>query len=181
MKIADVVGYARVDTNTCKGRPMTETSRRREQQSGRFEIDLAFDDAFKLFTAEGERLWVPGWSPEILGPLPQAPGLVFMTGEESERTIWTVLESRPDKGVLRYSRVTPGSRAGLVEVRLEPTGDRTRVQVTYDLTALSPDGERDLEAYSAPRFAEMLENWQALIAEFLTADGARDRIAGALV
>ena len=88
---------------------------RREIQSGRFALALPKANAFKLFTAEGERLWVPGWAPEILGPLPQATGLVFLTGEGAERTIWTVVESDPARGLVRYSRVTPGSRAGFVQ------------------------------------------------------------------
>ena len=156
---------------------MAARAPRRERHTGRFELALPRDEAFKLFTADGERLWVPGWTPAILGPLPQAPGLVFLTGEGAERTIWTVLESDPVDGLVRYSRVTPGSRAGLVEVRVSGEGDRTRVDVTYDLTALSPEGEEALEAYSAPRFAEMLANWEKLIAAFLDSAGARGRLA----
>ncbi len=153
---------------------------RRERQTGGFELPLPLREAFKLFTAEGERLWVPGWSPEILGPLPQADGLVFLTGEGAEHTIWTVIESDPD-GRLLYSRVTPGSRAGLVEVRLREAGETTRVDVTYDLTALSEEGERALDAYAETRFAEMLADWQALIAAFLAREGARERLAAAIV
>lgn len=154
---------------------------RRETQTGGFELDLPMKDAFKLFTAEGERLWVPGWSPEVLGELPQAPGLVFLTGEGSEHTIWTIIESNPVGGFVRYSRVTPGSRAGLVEVRLAVVGDRTRVDVTYDLTALTPDGEQALTAYSGPRFVEMLEQWRELIAAYLRGQGARERLEEAIV
>jgi hypothetical protein len=72
-------------------------------------------------------------------------------------------------------------RAGLVEVRLTGEGERSRVEVSYDLTALSADGEASLEAYSAPRFAEMLEKWHALITDFLRSDGARERLAAAIV
>ena len=154
---------------------------RRERHKGHIERPLPVEDAFKLFTAEGERLWVPGWSPEILGPVPQAPGLVFLTGDGDEWTIWTVLASDPAGGVLRYSRVTPALRAGLVEVRLTGEGERSRVEVSYDLTALSSDGEASLEAYSAPRFAQMLESWHALITDFLRSDGARERLAAAIV
>ena len=154
---------------------------RRERQQGHIELPLPANEAFKLFTAEGERLWVPGWSPEILGPVPQAPGMVFLTGDGAERTIWTVIASDPVGGMLRYSRVTPALRAGLVEVRLTGEGERSRVEVNYDLTALSSDGEESLEAYSAPRFAEMLETWHALITAFLRSDGARERLAAAIV
>ena len=153
----------------------------RERQTGHFELTLSVEDAFKLFTAEGERLWVPDWLPEILGEVPQAPGLVFLTGEGAERTIWTVIESDPARGLLLYSRVTPGSRAGLVEVRLTGENGRTRVDVRYDLTALSVEGERSLEAYSAPRFADMLDTWHALITAFLRRADARERLAAAII
>ena len=160
---------------------MAERFPRRERRQGQFELPLPAEVAFKLFTAEGERLWVPGWAPEMLGPVPQAPGLVFLTGEGDEWTIWTVIDSDPAGGILRYSRVTPAFRAGIVEVRLTGEGERCRVEVSYDLTALSSDGEESLEAYSAARFAEMLETWHALITDFLRSDGARDRLAAAIV
>ena len=38
-------------------------------------------------TAEGETLWVPGWSPTILGDLPQHPGLVFLTEANGQQVI----------------------------------------------------------------------------------------------
>jgi hypothetical protein len=160
---------------------MAERFPRRERRKGQIELPLPAEAAFKLFTAEGERLWVPGWSPEVLGPVPQAPGLVFLTGEGAERTIWTVIESDPSRGLLLYSRVTPGSRAGLVEVRLTGENGRTRVDVSYDLTALSAEGVSSLEAYSAPRFADMLETWHALITAFLRRADARERLAAAIV
>jgi hypothetical protein len=153
---------------------------RREVQSGRFTLDLPSDEAFKLFTAEGERLWVPGWSPHILGPLPQARGLVFLTGKGAERTIWTVIESDESRGLVLYSRVTAGSRAGLVRVRVEADRDGSSVEVTYDMTALSPQREAALDAYSEAGFREMLGTWQHLIAEFLAGDGARERLASVI-
>jgi hypothetical protein len=137
---------------------------------GGFRLDLPTAEAFKLFTAAGERLWVPGWSPEILGPLPQAPGLVFLTGEGVERTIWTVIESDPARGRARYSRVTPASRAGTVTVEVSPAEGGCHVEVAYDLTALDPDGAASLDAYAPERFAEMLEHWRALIEDLLARD-----------
>ena len=159
---------------------METKARRREIRTGHFTLELPMRDAFKLFTAEGERLWVPDWSPAILGALPQAPGLVFLTGTGADHTIWTVLDSEcaATRGHARYSRVTPGSRAGIVDVQLTAEAtERTRVDVSYDLTALSPDGERALDAYDAPRFAQMLESWRTLITSFLAREGARETLA----
>jgi hypothetical protein len=147
-----------------------ETDITRITRSGHFRLALPPALAFKLFTAVGERLWVPGWTPEILGPLPQAGGLVFLTGDGAERTIWTVIDSDPVGGRVRYSRVTPASRAGAVTIELAPTGTGCRVEVTYDLTALNADGAAALDAYAPDRFAAMLNHWRELIETMLAKD-----------
>ena len=135
--------------------------------SGSFELALSPHEAFDLFTAEGERLWVPGWSPTILGELPQHPGLVFLTEASGRQTIWTVIDS--DWAALRhcYSRVTPGVSAGTVEVQICPTESGSEVIVSYDLTALSPEGEAVLEGYADPHFAEMMGVWRSLVEAML--------------
>lgn len=135
----------------------------RIRREGDFFIDIPPREAFKLFTAAGERLWVPGWDPTIFGALPQGPGLVFMTGLGPDQTIWTVLESDQEGGHLRYSRVTPGSKAGTVEVELVETGEGSTVTVTYDLTALEPGRTETLAAYSPARYGEMMSEWRSLI------------------
>lgn len=140
---------------------------RRVRQSGAFHLPLPPQAAFHLFTAEGEKLWVPGWDPEILGETPQQAGLVFLTGEDEERTIWTVLESDPAVGRVRYSRVTPGSRAGTVEVNIAAEAAGSRIEVTYDLTALSNAGAIALEAYAGNQFTSMLTQWRTLIGQYL--------------
>ena len=91
--------------------------------SGIFELSVPPNEAFPLFTAAGEERWIDEWRPTYLGPKePQSKGLVFITGSADERTIWTVLETDRTKGRLAYSRVTPESRAGIVEVELAAHG-----------------------------------------------------------
>ena len=136
---------------------------RRVRATGTFELPLAAREAFELFTAEGERRWVPGWSPDILGPLPQHPGLVFRTEAHGRETIWTVIESDPASLRHLYSRVTPGHTAATVEVRLHPAGSTCRVDVGYDLTALADDHAAVLAPYVGEAFHAMLAEWLALI------------------
>jgi hypothetical protein len=81
----------------------------------------------------GERAWAPGWDPVF--PAGEAgdgaaPGTVFLTGAST----WVVVDRTADR--VRYARVTPGVRAGTVEVRLRPDGDETLADVTYVTTAL---------------------------------------------
>ena len=142
----------------------------RVQSSGSFDLPLAPDEAFALFTAEGERRWVPGWSPEMLGSLPQHRGLVFLTEADGNQTIWTVLESDPTTFTHRYSRVTPGKTAGIVEAKLFPARNGCRVSVSYDMTALTEAGHQALAAYRGSAFADMLVKWQELIATALESE-----------
>ena len=139
----------------------------RARRSDCFRLPLSPDQAFDLFTAEGERRWVPGWSPLILGPLPQAPGLVFLTGDGDEATIWTVLEHDRARWRHRYSRVTPKLRAGTVAVDLTPDPEGCRVNVAYDLTALPGAGEAALSMYDEASFSAMLQEWRRLLMNWI--------------
>jgi hypothetical protein len=114
----------------------------------RFHVALPPERAMHLFTPVGERLWVPGWAPRF--PAGEsgdgsAPGTVFLTDD----THWVVIDRTPDR--VRYARVTPGVRAGTVEVRVEPDGEGTSVEVTYDITPLveGDDHAPDIVAWEA--------------------------------
>jgi hypothetical protein len=139
---------------------------KKAKASGSFHLPLPPEEAFDLFTAEGEKLWVPNWKPQILGPTPQSAGLVFLTWRDEICTIWTVVES--DKSALRhcYSRVTLGAHAGLVRLSLTPDHGGSRVCVTYDMTALPGSLATALDDYRARAFETMLSEWAALLREF---------------
>lgn len=123
-----------------------------------------------LLTPEGERLWVPGWDPEPVTPAARVPavGGVFVTGSGAERTFWTVVGVTDRE--LRYARVTPGSRVGVVDVALTPEGgdpEVTSVRVRYSYVALGPQGERALAELSEERFAAAIEGWRAPLQRLL--------------
>ncbi len=145
---------------------MTKAHASRVRRSGSFSLGAAPCDAFRLFTAEGEREWVPGWEPTLLGPAHE-PGLVFLTGAGREATIWTVLEHDPRTFKHRYSRVTPALRAGTVEVCLYREGRGCRVDLTYELTALPGAGDDALAGYSEAKFEAMLREWRDLLSAHL--------------
>jgi hypothetical protein len=99
-------------------------------------VPLPPERALHLFTPVGERAWAPGWDPVF--PAGErgdgaAPGTVFLTGA----SIWVVVDREPDR--VRYARVTPGVRAGTVEVRLRADGPHTLADVTYETTALDDE------------------------------------------
>ncbi len=140
----------------------------RSRRQGRFDLAIPAADAFELFTAEGERRWVAGWEPKILSDCGALePGAVFLTDHGGEATIWTVIAADRAVGRLLYSRVSPGRRAGTVEVRIEPDGPRSKITVAYDMTALGPNGEMAVAAMDEAGFAAMLGDWKRLIEQSL--------------
>ncbi|HEY3001395.1 MAG TPA: hypothetical protein VGJ44_03520, partial [Kribbellaceae bacterium] len=54
--------------------------------TGRITIDAPPDEAYRLFTPEGERAWAAGWDPSYPVPATDdtAPGTVFETGAQGE-------------------------------------------------------------------------------------------------
>jgi hypothetical protein len=129
------------------------------------------DRAFPLFTPLGERLWAPGWEPHPHSPADgeARAGAVFSTqGEDGRGTLWVIVDWEPERYLVRYARVTPGLRAGTVEVACAPgPDDSTVATVTYDLTALGPAGDAALATWTESWYAEYLAEWQRQIAAAL--------------
>ena len=135
-------------------------------------VPLPPAEAMALFTARGERRWVEGWDPTFPAgePADEDEGTVWVTHAHGRRTYW-VVAARASRSV-RYARVTPDFSAGTVEVReRSSTADTTEVDVTYDLTALGPHGEAELERFSS-RYAEEIGAWEAAVEAMLDGSDA---------
>jgi hypothetical protein len=123
--------------------------------------------ALELFTPEGERAWAEGWDPKMLWPANGATtaGMVFTTDHGGEHTIWTMSRYEPAEGWVQYVRTTPGSRVGVVTVRCSAAGAAsTRVEVDYDITALTEAGNAFLEDLTGEKFAAFIDSWKDAIA-----------------
>jgi|EndMetStandDraft_7_1072992.scaffolds.fasta_scaffold101113_2 hypothetical protein len=120
----------------------------------------------RFFTPAGEELWVDGWRPSYLHPTDgrTEPGMVFTTGSGDDFTVWSLVDFDTVGHHARYTRVTPASRSGFVEVRCVALDARsTAVTVTYTLTALTPSGEKLLAALDEAAFTAMIEGWRTSI------------------
>ena len=110
----------------------------RQRLTGRIQVSLPPDEAFRLFTPRGEQEWAAGWEPRFPAPAPDdtEPGTVFETDAHGQHTIWLVLDRHWGKRIC-YARVTPGGLAGTVTVAVNAASRHTEVDVTYDLTELT--------------------------------------------
>ncbi|NIP81031.1 MAG: hypothetical protein GWM90_18165 [Gemmatimonadetes bacterium] len=132
---------------------------------GTVPVPLPVSEAFRLFTPEGERRWVPEWDPSYpAGPAAPAAGLAFVTGEGREARTWVVTRFEPDAGLASYAYVLPGRRTAVIDVVVEPGPDGgSRARVAYGMTSLSPDEDGVVEEFAAG-FEAMMVEWAELIA-----------------
>ena len=139
----------------------------RRRLTGRIQVALPPAEAFRLFTPRGERDWAHGWDPRFPSPTADdtEPGTVFETSAHSQHTIWLVTGREAGKRI-SYARVTPGDQAGTVTVTVSAAGQRSEVEVTYELTALTSLAEHKLAAFT-DGYPAYLQSWQDAIAALL--------------
>ena len=134
-------------------------------RTGSFELDMTPEEALPLFTAPGEKLWIPIWDPVVLNGDGYEKGTVFVTNNHGHTTYWLVTDYDTDAKHAQYVRVTPDADTGTVDVSI--TSNRkggATVNVAYQLTALSPAGNENLkESFSESNYAEMMEDWRSMI------------------
>jgi hypothetical protein len=133
--------------------------------SGTLTVDAAAGHAFQLFTAPGEKLWIDGWDPDVLsGGDGRARGAVFVTNVKGEKAFWVVVDYDDVALHARYARIAPGTFAGTVEVVARDDGaGATEVTVTYELTALTGEGNEQLAKFDSRAFDRTLGDWEQLI------------------
>lgn len=64
----------------------------------------------RMFTPKGEELWIDAWRPRYVHPPDgnTVRGMVFVTGDDAEQTIWQLLEFDEIRLRAVYARTTPG-------------------------------------------------------------------------
>jgi hypothetical protein len=139
---------------------------RSTRHTGTLTVDAPPEHAFQLFTAPGERLWIEGWDPAVLsGGDGRATGAVWITEAGGDKAYWVVVDFDAEALHARYARIAPATHAGTVEVIARPgSADGTEVEVTYQLTALTTAGNRELAAFDTEAFTRMLAAWERMIA-----------------
>jgi hypothetical protein len=134
-----------------------------------FELDIPPEKALLLFTAQGEKLWAPGWQPNMLNGEGYEEGDVWITQREDSTTYWYVSKYDTLLKKAVYTFVTPDLLMGTVHVVLTENGNGgSLVKVTYNLTALSNNGNHKLKTqYSSENYPKMIAQWKTLIMNYL--------------
>jgi hypothetical protein len=138
---------------------------------GSFEIDYPSEKALRLFTVEGERLWIPGWEPEILRGDGYHRNDIFISVGPGGRSTYVVIEYDDKNYHALYARVTPDITAGTVEITITPHARGSLVEVGYNFTSLSTEGNESLSKLTDEAFAQQMISWKNGI------ESAKEKIA----
>lgn len=148
----------------------SQSTAQQVSRSGSFDLPCSADEAFPLFSPEGERGWVKGWAPTPVFPdkIEFARDTVFREGRASEEAVWTILDADWQLHRAEYVRLAPDSHTAHIIVKVETIGAaRSRVLVSYTVTAFGEHAASLVEGFSEEAYAAKMRNWQKQISAYL--------------
>lgn len=128
------------------------------------------DAVFPLLCPVREAEWVPDWKYRLIYSKSGFAelGCVFATpNEDGSETTWIVTEYEPTRRIA-FAWFWPGMIATRLTIDLVPNGNnRTNARISYEYSALSEAGERELDTYDERWYAAKMEHWQSAINQYL--------------
>lgn len=134
-------------------------------------------DVFPLLCPVREREWAEEWDPLAVYTRSgfAEDDCVFITGEDNPDSIWVITSFDTRRHKLEIVKVTPGMTVGKITISLsENSVGETDAEVVYMYTAISPDGEEFVRAYSEEFFRQFMQYSEAALNKYLeklTRDG----------
>ena len=133
-----------------------------------FAISRPVQAVFPLFTPEGEKLWAPDWDYDnLVGTDPLDEDHLFLTRSHdhaAREAIWIVKRYTPERHRVRYYKIEPGEKVGIVEVACAALSSAsTEVRVAYRYVGLSEKGNRFVERFTKKDYEAFIEEWKRLI------------------
>lgn len=136
------------------------------ERKGAVGMLLPAGEAFLLFSAEGERLWVPGWNPFYVHPVEAGTGegVVFQTFKKDVGTAtWVQTRHEPAAGLASFVCIVPDHHIAMVDVHVVSGGEgRSRASVTYRMTSLSPETDDFVRGFGET-FEDFMADWSSAI------------------
>jgi hypothetical protein len=135
-----------------------------------FNVNAPLQRAAPLFGPEGERAWAgDDWNPQFLFPVParDVEGAVFTLRHGEDAAVWVNTLFDLNAGRMQYVYVLGNLLATTINVRLHTTDAlHTKVDVTYDRTALRPEANGHVAAL-AQHDQKQGEVWEKAINDYL--------------
>ena len=146
------------------------------EHSFRIRLNGSVAEVTALFGPVREAEWSPEWRPQFIHPLPgaQLEGAVFTTGNDDQLRIWMLNKFDVDAGRVEYAVVTPGLTANQIKIAVVADGDgRSKATITYRHTALTLEGNEQVEKLDERWAEEQRSHWEIAINQALR-DGVKN-------
>jgi hypothetical protein len=132
-----------------------------------FVANAPMERVAPLFGADKERVWAPGWDPAFVHPVPAADeeGMVFTVAHSHLRAAWVNTAFDLKNGHMQYVYMVPDALVTVIDLRLTPQGNTTKVDVEYDRTALSEEADVHVrhmaegDRKSGPEWEKQVNGW----------------------
>jgi len=133
-----------------------------------FQLEQAAKIVFPLFSAEGEKLWVPGWDYEnIMESTELHEDYIFLTKNHDHAAadaIWLVKRYEPDNFLVEFYKVEPEEKIGIITVQCTALSeDKTNINVTYEYIALEQKGNEFIDRFTSQEYEVFIGEWQQLL------------------
>ncbi|MEN8211588.1 MAG: hypothetical protein ABFR31_07700 [Thermodesulfobacteriota bacterium] len=137
----------------------------------KFKINQPVEILFPLFSAEGEKLWVPGWDYEnIMGSTDLHENYVFLTKNHDHATndaIWLVKQYEPKFYLVQFYKVEPGDKVGVITVQCTKFAKCiTQVEVSYEYISLSKKGDEFIKSFTSTEYKAFIGEWNSLLISY---------------
>lgn len=129
------------------------------------------DQVFPLLCPVQEAKWVPGWKYRLVYSKSGVAelGCVFATpNEDGSESTWVVTHYDPEGRSIAFVWTWPKMIATRLNIVLKPEGEtQTAAHLSYEYTALSAEGEREVELYDRAWFEAKMKGWQTALNHYL--------------
>lgn len=149
------------------------------KHTANFRIEQPVTFVFPLFSAEGEKHWVPGWDYEnILGSTELREDYIFLTKNHdhaSTDAIWLVKRYDPESYFVQFYKVEPGDKVGIITVQCARIAEcLTEIEVSYQYIGLSKKGNEFVENFTAADYETYIGEWKSLLVRYFESTSNRD-------
>jgi len=159
------------------GNPGTEPgindTRVHTEEKFAFTAKAPMEHVWPLFGADKERVWSPNWNPHFVHPIPanDEEGMVFTVAHDHLRAAWVNTQFDENHGCIQYVYMIPEALVTVITLQLTAEGAKTRVEVEYDRTALSPEADAHVK-HMADGDRTSGPEWEKQVNDYLAKGGA---------
>ncbi len=136
-----------------------------------FRIDQPIDVLFPLFSAEGEKCWVPDWDyKNIMGSTDLHEDYIFVTENHdhaASAAIWIVKKYDSNNHHVEFYKIEAEEIIGIIRIICDAlSGSKTKVSVTYEYIALTKKGNEFISRFTNDEYKVFIGEWKQLLEKY---------------